>query len=77
MQLANTVIPEFRNGSMKWLASEVLGAGPYPQIGNVWYVNAVTGSDTANNGTSPNSAFATLYAAHNAATPHKLNVPTV
>lgn len=65
MQLANTVIPEFRNGSMKWLASEVLGAGPYPQIGNVWYVNAVTGSDTANNGTSPNSAFATLYESHN------------
>lgn len=74
MQLANTVYPEFRNGSMKWLASDVLGAGPYPQIGNVWYVNAVTGSDTANNGTSPNSAFATLYAAHNAATTNNYDV---
>lgn len=77
MQLANTVYPEFRNGSMKWLASEVLGAGPYPQIGNVWYVDAVAGSDTANNGTAPDSAFATLYAAHNAASSNNYDVIVV
>lgn len=72
-QLANTVIPEFRNG-MKWLASDVLSAGPFPQIGNVWYVDAVNGSDTANNGTAYNSAFKTLYAAHNAATTNNYDV---
>lgn len=74
MQLANTVYPEFRNGGMKWLASDVLGAGPYSQIGNVWYVDAVNGSDTANNGTAWNNAFKSLYAAHNAATTNNYDV---
>lgn len=74
MQLANTVYPEFRNGAMKWLASDVLGAGTYAQVGNVWYVDAVNGSDTANNGTAWNKAFATLYAAHNAATTNNYDV---
>lgn len=77
MQLANTVYPEFRNGNMKWLASDVLNAGPFPQIGNVWYVDAVNGSDTANNGTAWNKAFATLYAAHNAATTNNYDVIVV
>lgn len=74
MQLANTVYPEFRNGGMKWLASDVLGDGGYPRAGNVWYVDAVNGSDSANNGTTPNAAFATLYAAHNAATTNNYDV---
>lgn len=77
MQLANTVYPEFRNGQMKWLASEVLGAGPYPQIGNVWYVDGVNGSDTANNGTSWSSAFASLYKAHSAASDNNYDVIVV
>lgn len=77
MQLANSVYPEFRNGQMKWLASEILNAGPYPQVGNVWYVDAVNGSDTANNGTAWNQAFATLYAAHNAATSNNYDVIVV
>jgi hypothetical protein len=77
MQLANSVYPEFRNGQMKWLASDVLNAGPYAQIGNVWYVDAVNGSDTANNGAAWNSAFKTLYAAHNAATTNNYDVIVV
>ena len=74
MQKANEVYPEFRGDGLKWLASEVLGAGPYSQVGNVWYVDAVNGSDTANNGTAYNQAFATLYAAHNAATTNNYDV---
>lgn len=74
MQYANTIYPEFRNGQTKWLASEVLNAGPFPQVGNVWYVDAVNGSDTANNGTSADSAFASLYAAHNAASDNNYDV---
>lgn len=74
MQLANSVYPEFRNGNMKWLQSEVLGGSPYPLTGNTWYVDAVNGSDTANNGTAPNKAFKTLYAAHNAATSNNYDV---
>lgn len=73
-QLANTAYPEFRNGQMKWLASDVLGAGPYPEIGNVWYVDAVNGSDTANNGSAYNKAFASLYAAHAAASSNNYDV---
>lgn len=37
-------------------------------FGDVWYVNSVTGSDTANNGKSPKNAFASINAASNAAT---------
>lgn len=74
MQQANTVYPEFRGNGLKWLASEVLGAGPYAQVGNVWYVDAVNGSDSANNGTAWNQAFKTLYAAHNAATTNNYDV---
>jgi hypothetical protein len=74
MQYAETVYPEFRTGQMKWAASSVNGQGPYPQVGNVWYVDAVNGSDTANNGLAPNAAFKTLYAAHNAATTNNYDV---
>lgn len=74
MQLANTVYPEFRNGDMKWLASEILGAGPYPLVGNVWYVDASNGSDTTNSGTTPDSAFASLYKAHSAASDNNYDV---
>ncbi len=76
MQLANLVYPEFRNGDMKWLASEVLNAGPYARIGNVWYVDAVNGSDTFG-GTETSNAFKTLYAAHNAASSNNYDVIVV
>lgn len=74
MQYANTVYPEFRNGQMKWMASDINGQGPFPNVGNVWYVDAVNGSDTANNGLAPDAAFATLYAAHNAASSNNYDV---
>lgn len=73
MQQANSAYPGFQSG-MKWLASEVLGGNPYAQTGNVWYVDAVNGSDTANNGTAWNQAFASLYAAHNAASDNNYDV---
>ena len=71
---ANTVYPEFRNGNMKWLASEVLSVGGQPQVGNVWYVDPVNGSNTANDGTSWDSAFADLYTAYTAATTNNYDV---
>lgn len=37
-------------------------------FGNIFYLNSVTGSDTANNGKSPTTAFATLTVAVNACT---------
>lgn len=39
-----------------------------PYYGNVFYVNATAGSDSANNGSTPNNAFATVAAAYNACT---------
>lgn len=65
-QLANTVYGSFAGNGLKWLASEVLGSGIQPQVGNVWYVDGVAGLDT-NSGSAYNDAFASLYAAHNAA----------
>ncbi len=76
MQLANSIYPEFRGNGAKWLASEVLNAGPYSQIGNVWYVDAVNGSDTLS-GNAWNNAFKTLYAAHLAATTNNYDVIVV
>ena len=43
MRLANTIYPEFRDGSTKWLQSEVIGG--YDQ-GTTYYVNNVTGLST-------------------------------
>lgn len=77
MPLANTVYPEFRgNNGLKWLGSDVLDQGPYARVGNVWYVDAVNGSDTFG-GQSTSSAFKTLYAAHNAATTNNYDVIVV
>lgn len=58
--LANNVYPEFKNGNLKWLASEIQdGVTVY---GNSWYVDAGVGSDS-NVGNTPSTAFATIGAA--------------
>lgn len=59
---------------MKWIPSDIAGFIGLPQVGNIWYVDAVNGSDTANSGTQYNQAFKTLYAAHNAATTNNYDV---
>lgn len=58
--LANTVYPEFRNGNLKWLASEIQDG--VTVFGNSWYVDAGVGSDS-NVGNTPTTAFATIGAA--------------
>lgn len=45
-----------------------------PVVGNVWYVDGVNGSDTANAGTAFNNAFATLYQAHQMASDNNYDV---
>lgn len=45
---------------------DVKGLIGLPHIGDVFYVDATNGSDTANNGRSQDQAFKSLYAAHNA-----------
>ncbi len=76
MQLANTVYAEFRGNGLKWLGSEVLDQGPYARVGNVWYVDAVNGSDTLG-GDTPGNAFKTLFAAHAAASDNNYDVIVV
>lgn len=63
--LANNVYPEFRNGNLKWLASEIQDS--VTVYGNSWYVDAGVGSDS-NVGNTPTTAFATIGAAVDAAT---------
>ncbi len=64
MGLANNVYPEFRDGGLKWLSTEIQdGVTVY---GNSWYVDAGVGSDS-NVGNTPTTAFATIGAAINAA----------
>ncbi len=61
--LANEVYPEFRNGQLKWLGSEVLSG--INDFSTVWYVDGdVTTSGT---GKTPNTAFKTIQEAITAA----------
>lgn len=69
--LANEVYPEFRNGQLKWLASEVQSG--LTVFGNVWYVNSDTGSDTGT-GNTPSTAFATISKAVSMATTNNHDV---
>lgn len=65
MGLARDYVPAVKYGN-KWQVSDMQGVTGQPYIGNVWYVDAVSGLDT-NGGTSIGNAFKTLYAAHAAA----------
>lgn len=60
------VIPGLKEGYTVPLKN-LEGAG-IVTFGNIWYVNATGGSDTANNGKSPNQAFATINGAVTGAT---------
>lgn len=66
MPSLQSVIPGLQEGYTVPLKN-LEGAGII-SFGNIWYVNSVTGSDTANNGKSTSLAFATLNAAVAAAT---------
>lgn len=60
------VVPGLKEGYTVPLKN-LEGAGVIT-FGNIWYVNATGGSDTANNGKSPTTAFATINGAITAAT---------
>lgn len=59
-------VPGLREGFTIPLKN-IVGAGKIT-FGDVWFVKASTGSDTANNGRSPSQPFATIGAASTAAT---------
>lgn len=65
-------------GKVGKIYPEHLGApGGLIQVGNVWYVDPVNGSDTANGGNSWSNAFATLKKAHDSATDKNYDVIVV
>lgn len=70
---ASDYVPAVKYG-YKWYPEDLAGMIGQPNVGNVWYVDAVNGNDTANSGTSWNDAFATLYQAHQAATTNNYDV---
>lgn len=61
----------------KIIAEDLAGVIGLPQVGNTWYVDAVNGSDTTNDGTAWNQAFKTYYQAHSAATTNNYDQITV
>lgn len=63
---ANASVPALKLGG-KVRISEIEGSGLLT-FGNIWFVNSVTGSDSANNGKSKERAFATVDAAISACT---------
>jgi len=69
--LARDYMPPLRYGA-KILPTEILGGG-YTVFGNTWYVDPTNGSDD-NTGKSPDEAFASIGAAHSAATTNNHDV---
>lgn len=64
MLLARDYNPSIKIGGAKWLPNDIAGMLGLPTIGNIYYVDPYAGSDTANNGGSPNTALATVAAAY-------------
>jgi len=58
----------------KWLPSDLAGIVGQPQVGNIFYVDANNGSDTANSGTSWDDAFITLTQAEDSAVTNNYDV---
>jgi len=76
MTNARDFIPALKYG-WKLTPQDMAGLVGQPVVGNIFYVDANSGSDTANNGTSFNNAFATLGAAYTACTDYNYDVIVV
>ena len=62
------VLPGFQEGFVKVSPDEIAGLIGLPHVGNIFYVDATAGSDTANSGTSQDDALATIAAAYDKTT---------
>lgn len=67
MGKARDYIPALKYGN-KIVPEDIAGLVGQPQVGNIFYVDAVNGSDSANSGTSWDDAFASFGAAYTAVT---------
>lgn len=73
MLKARDYFPAVKHGA-KWLAEDLAGVIGQPHVGNIYYVDANSGSDTANSGTDWDDAFATLSKAEDTATSNNYDV---
>ena len=73
---ARDYVPALKYGA-KIYPEDLAGMIGQPAVGNIWYVDANAGSDTANAGTSLTNAFATLGQAHTAAVDYNYDVIVV
>jgi len=69
-------IPALKYGA-KVYPEDIAGMVGIPYVGSIFYVDANAGSDTANNGTAQNNAFATVAAAYAACTSAKHDVVVI
>lgn len=60
--------------NLKLMPGQMAGALELPYYGNVFYVDPGAGSDTANDGSTPNNAYATIRAAYAALTANQDDV---
>ena len=68
MQFLRDVLPGFKEGLVKVGPNEIAGMLGLPYVGDIFYVDATAGSDTANAGKSADDALATVAAAYNLTT---------
>jgi len=61
----------------KWYPEDIAGMIGLPHVGNIFYVDPNSGSDTANSGTSQNDAFKTIAVAYAACTSGQHDVVVV
>lgn len=69
-------IPALRYGA-KIYPQDIAGMIGLPYVGSIFYIDANAGSDTANNGTTQDQAFATVAAAYAAMTSGKHDVSVI
>lgn len=69
-------IPALKYGA-KIYPEDIAGLLGLPYVGNIYYVDGNSGSDSANNGSTPDNAFKTVYAAEDATNEGKHDVVVI
>jgi len=64
MRTLGDILPGIRGGDIRVGANEIAGVIGLPYVGNIYFVDSNSGSDSANSGTTQNNALKTVAAAY-------------